>query len=87
MFLQSKKIVGVENVEDIDECVNQFEEMSLFTNSMNIKHIKKDFDKNLMPYLRKGGNGKFVRKLCIIFHTNVGICLYGFEFVPYNIIC
>jgi hypothetical protein len=47
MFLQSKKIVGVENVEDIDECVNQFEEMSLFTNSMNIKHIKKDFDKNL----------------------------------------
>jgi hypothetical protein len=55
-----QKIVGVENVEDNDEDVNQFEEMSLFTNPMNIKHIKRDFDKNLMPYMRKGGNEKFV---------------------------
>jgi hypothetical protein len=52
-----QKIVGVENVEDNDEDVNQFEEMSLFTNPMNIKHIKREFDKNLMPYMR---NEKFV---------------------------
>jgi hypothetical protein len=50
---KKQKIVGVENVEDNDEDVNQFEEMSLFTNPMNIKHIEKDFDKNLMPYTQK----------------------------------
>jgi hypothetical protein len=50
----------VENVEDNDENVNQFEEMSLFTNPMNIKHIEKEFDKNLIPYMRKGGNEKVV---------------------------
>jgi hypothetical protein len=55
-----QKIVKVENMEDNDEDVNQFEEMSLFTNPINIKHIEKNFDKNLMPYMRKGGNGKFV---------------------------
>jgi hypothetical protein len=55
-----QKIVGVENMEDNDDDVNQFKEMPLFTNPMNIKHIEKDFDKNLMPYMRKGGNGKFV---------------------------
>jgi hypothetical protein len=38
-------------VEDNDEDVIQFEEMSLFTNPMNIKHIEKDFDKKLMPYI------------------------------------
>jgi hypothetical protein len=47
-------------VEDNDEDINQFEEMSLFSNPMNIKHIEKDFDKKLMPYMRKGGNGKSV---------------------------
>jgi hypothetical protein len=46
-----QKIVGCENVEDNDEDVNQFEEILLFTNPMNIKHIEKDFDKNLMPYM------------------------------------
>jgi hypothetical protein len=55
-----QKIVRVENVEDNDKDVNQFEEMSLFTNPMNIKHIEKDFDKKIMPYMRKGDNGKFV---------------------------
>jgi hypothetical protein len=55
-----QKIVGVENVEDNDEDANQFEEMSLFSNPMNIKHIEKDFDKKLMPYIRKGVNGKSV---------------------------
>jgi hypothetical protein len=55
-----QKIIGVENMEDNDDDVNQFKEMPLFTNPMNIKHIEKDFDKNLMPYMRKGGNGKFV---------------------------
>jgi hypothetical protein len=54
-----QKIIGVENVEDNNEDVNQFEEMPLFTNPMNIKHIEKDFDKNLMLYMRKGGKGKF----------------------------
>jgi hypothetical protein len=54
-----QKIIGVENVEDNDEDVNQFEEMLLFTNPMNIKRIEKDFDKNLMLYMRKGGKGKF----------------------------
>jgi hypothetical protein len=60
LFLESKKIIGVENVEDNDEDINQFEEMTLFTNPMNIKHIEKEFDKNLMPYMRKSDNGKVV---------------------------
>jgi hypothetical protein len=55
-----QKIVGVEKMKDNDEDVNQFEEMPLFTNPMNIKHIEREFDKNLMPYMRKGGNEKVV---------------------------
>jgi hypothetical protein len=55
-----QKIVGVENVEDNDEDFNQFEEISLFSNPMNIKHIEKDFDNKLMPYMRKDGNEKYV---------------------------
>jgi hypothetical protein len=55
-----QKIIGVENIEDNDEHVNQFEEMPLFINPMNIKRIEKDFDKNLILYMRKGGKGKFV---------------------------
>jgi hypothetical protein len=81
-----QKITGVENVKDNDEDVNQFKEMPLLTHPMNTKHIEKNFDKKLMPYMRKGGNGKFVSKLCIIFHINVGICLYRSKFVSYNII-
>jgi hypothetical protein len=50
---ENQKIVRVENVEDNDEDANQFEEMSLFINLMNIKHIEREFDKNLMPYMRK----------------------------------
>jgi hypothetical protein len=57
---RKQKIVGVENVIDNDEDVNQFKEMPLFTNPLNIKNIGKDFDKNLMPYMRKGGSRKFV---------------------------
>jgi hypothetical protein len=38
-------------VEDNDEDINQFEEMSLFINLMNIKYIEKDFDKNLLLYM------------------------------------
>jgi hypothetical protein len=53
-------IVEVENVEDNDEDINQFEEISLFSNPLNIKHIEKDFDKKLMPYIRKCGNKKSV---------------------------
>jgi hypothetical protein len=55
-----QKIVRVDNVEDNDEDVNQFEEMSLFTNPMNIKYIEKYFDKNILLYMRKCGKGKFV---------------------------
>jgi hypothetical protein len=51
LFLKNKKIIGVHNVKDNDDDVNQFEEMSLFTNSINIKHIDKDFDKNLLLYM------------------------------------
>jgi hypothetical protein len=40
--------------------LNQFKEMPLITSPMNIKQIEKDFDKNLMSYMRKGGNGKFI---------------------------
>jgi hypothetical protein len=42
---EKQQIVGVDNVEDNDKDVNQFEEMSLFTNPMDIKCIEKDFDK------------------------------------------
>jgi hypothetical protein len=47
-------------MKDNDEDVNQFEEMPLFTNLMNIKHIEKDFDNNLLLSMRKGGKEKFV---------------------------
>jgi hypothetical protein len=46
-----QKFVEVENVKDNDDDVNQFEEMPLFTNPVNIKRIEKDFDKNLMLYM------------------------------------
>jgi hypothetical protein len=46
-------------VEDNDDDVNQFEQMTLFTNPINIKCIEKDFDKNLLLYMQKGGKGKF----------------------------
>jgi hypothetical protein len=46
-----QKIIMVDNVEDNDEDVNQFEEMPLFTNPINIKRIEKDFDKNLLFYM------------------------------------
>jgi hypothetical protein len=54
-----QKIVGVENVEDNDEDVNQFQEMSLFSNPINIKRIEKDFDKNLILFMQKDGKEKF----------------------------
>jgi hypothetical protein len=47
-------------VKDNDKDANQFEQMSLFTNPINIKHIEKDFDKNLLLYMRKRDKGKFV---------------------------
>jgi hypothetical protein len=56
---RKQKIVGVDNVEDNDEDVNQFEETPLFTNPMNIRRIEKEFNKNLLLYVRKGGKGKF----------------------------
>jgi hypothetical protein len=52
---RKQKIIGVDNVEDNDEKVNQFEEIPLFTNPINIKHIENDFDNNLLLYMRKAG--------------------------------
>jgi hypothetical protein len=57
---RKQKFVGVDNMADNDEDVNQFEEKPLFMNPMNIKHIEKDFDKNIFLYMRKGGAGNFV---------------------------
>jgi hypothetical protein len=78
-----QKIVGVDNVEDNNEDINQFEEMSLFTNPMNIKHIEKDFDKNLLLYMRKGDRKicmiQLYEQLCITFHINVDIYVYGIK--------
>jgi hypothetical protein len=48
---RKQKIVGVDNVKDNDEDANQFEEMPLLINPMNIKHIEKDFDNNLLLYM------------------------------------
>jgi hypothetical protein len=59
LFLKNKKNVGVDNVEDNDEDINQFKEMTLFTNPLNIKCIEKEFDKNLLLYMRKDGKEKF----------------------------
>jgi hypothetical protein len=36
-------------VKDNDDNVNQFKEMPLFTNPMNIKHIEKTLIRNLCP--------------------------------------
>jgi hypothetical protein len=41
VVVSRKKIIGVENVEDNDEDINQFEEMPLFTNPIKIKNIEK----------------------------------------------
>jgi hypothetical protein len=38
---KKQKIIGVENVEYNDENINQFDEMPLFSNPMNIKHRKR----------------------------------------------
>jgi hypothetical protein len=40
---RKQKIIGVENVKDNDEDINQFEQMPLFANPVNIKCIEKDF--------------------------------------------
>jgi hypothetical protein len=66
-----QKIVGAENMEDNDEDVNQFEEIPLFTNPINIKCIEKDFDKNLMLYAKRWQRKIFkiylYEKICITF--------------------
>jgi hypothetical protein len=55
-----QKIVEIENMVDNDDDINQFEEMTLFTSPTNNKHIEKNFDKNLMTYMRQHGNGKII---------------------------
>jgi hypothetical protein len=51
--LETGKHVVVSRKQKIvrDENMNQFEEVPLFTNPVNIKHIEKHFDKNPMPYV------------------------------------
>jgi hypothetical protein len=60
LFLKNKKNIRIDNVKDNDENINQFEEMTLFINPININHIEKDFNKNFLPYMRKYGKEKFV---------------------------
>jgi hypothetical protein len=50
---RKQKIVGVENVENNDKDINQFEEMPLFTNPTNIKHIKMTLTRILYPICEK----------------------------------
>jgi hypothetical protein len=38
---EKQKITRVENVKNNDEDINQFEEIPLFSNPMNIKHIER----------------------------------------------
>jgi hypothetical protein len=40
-------------MKDNDEDINQFEEMSLFSNPMNIKHIEKTLTRSLCPVCEK----------------------------------
>jgi hypothetical protein len=57
---ETGKHIVVSGKQKIVGDINQFEEMLLFTNPMNIKHIEREFDKNLMPCMWKGGNEKAV---------------------------
>jgi hypothetical protein len=58
---RKQKIVGVDNVEDNDENINQFEESFAI-------YVKRCQRKICMIYLYE--------QLCIIFHINVDICVY-----------
>jgi hypothetical protein len=82
-----QKIVGVENVEDNDENVIQFEEMSLFTNPMNIKHIEKDLTRTFCPIYKKVAMKNLYENYVSHFILILIFDMYGFEFVSYNIIC
>jgi hypothetical protein len=46
---ETGKHIVVSGKQKIVGDINQFEEMLLFTNPMNINHIEREFDKNLMP--------------------------------------
>jgi hypothetical protein len=50
---------------------------------MNIKCIEKDFDKNLMLYMRKGEKNCMIylygKNMYLTFHINVEICVYGIK--------
>jgi hypothetical protein len=50
---RKQKIIGVENVEDNDEDINQFEEMPVFSNLINIKHIEKTLTRSLCRICEK----------------------------------
>jgi hypothetical protein len=56
---ENKKLLELRTWKIMTEEVNQFEEMPLFTNPMNIKRMEKDFHKNLLLYMRKGDKEKF----------------------------
>jgi hypothetical protein len=38
---EKQKITRIKNVKNNDEYINQFEEIPLFSNPMNIKHIER----------------------------------------------
>jgi hypothetical protein len=55
-----QRIVGVDNMEDDDDDYNGYEDMTLLTSPMNIKHVEKTINKKLMPYTRSCGKGIFL---------------------------
>jgi hypothetical protein len=81
VVFEKQKIVGVENVEDNDEDINQFKEMPLFTNPMNIKHIEKNFNKNLMPYMQK----MWYWKICVKNYVSYFILMLIFICMDLNL--
>jgi hypothetical protein len=82
-----QKIVEVENMKDNDEDINQFEEMPLFTNPMNIKHIERTLTRTLCPICENVAMKNLYEYYVSHFILLLVFDLYGFEFVSYNIIC
>jgi len=57
-----QQIIGVDGVMDLED-VNQFSEMSLFTNfQVNIKNIEKSIPQSLLPWVRHDGQGRTVAR-------------------------
>ena len=57
-----QQIIGVDGVMDLED-VNQFSEMSLFTNfHENIKNVEKSIPQSSLPWVRHDGQGKTVAR-------------------------